>query len=200
MGKTGKKRRKAAPKQVKAPKTSRPLDNARHELFAQKVAKGSSSVAAYVDVYGGSREDGPTRGSASELRSKTIVALRIAELQREAAEKCTVEIAEVIRELRLLGFADIAGAFKEDGTLMNPADMPEPVRRAIAGFEVMEEFEGSGRDKTQIGYTKKVKFWEKTKALELLGKHLKMWTDKVEHSGRLTLEQLVAGSNEKEDE
>ena len=32
------------------------------------------------------------------------------------------------------------------------------------------------------------------KGNELLGKHLKLWTDKVEHSGTLTLEQLVADS------
>lgn len=200
MGKTGKKKAKAAPKQVKAPElTGTPLYNARHELFAQKVAKGSSSSRAYADVYGGDVADESTRGNASRLRSNEIAALRIEELQREAAEKCTVEIAEVIRELRLLGFADIGRAFKEDGTLMNPPDMPEAVRRAIAGFEVVEEFEGSGPDKLQIGYTKKVKFWEKTKAIELLGKYLKMWTDKVEHSGKLTLEQLVAGSKEEDE-
>jgi phage terminase small subunit len=32
------------------------------------------------------------------------------------------------------------------------------------------------------------------KGNELLGKHLKLWTDKVEHSGTLTLEQLVSES------
>lgn len=33
------------------------------------------------------------------------------------------------------------------------------------------------------------------KGYELLGKHLKLFTDKVEHSGTITLEALVAGSN-----
>jgi phage terminase small subunit len=32
------------------------------------------------------------------------------------------------------------------------------------------------------------------KATETLGKHLKLWTDKVEHSGRMTLEEFVVGS------
>lgn len=32
------------------------------------------------------------------------------------------------------------------------------------------------------------------KGQELLGKHLKMFTDKVEHSGKFTLEELIAGS------
>jgi phage terminase small subunit len=34
------------------------------------------------------------------------------------------------------------------------------------------------------------------KGAELLGKHLKLFTDKVEHSGSMTLEQLVAGSQQ----
>jgi phage terminase small subunit len=194
MAKPGRKQGKAPPRA----NDPRPLQNTKHELFAQKVAKGASYSAAYAELYGVDRADQVTRSSASELRSLPIVAARIEELQREAAEKATVEIAEVIRELRLLAFADLGGAFKQDGTLENPADMPEAVRRALAGFEVVEEFEGSGRDRLQIGYTKKVKFWEKTKALELLGKYLKMWTDKVELGGKLTLEQLVAGYEDDE--
>lgn len=36
------------------------------------------------------------------------------------------------------------------------------------------------------------------KGCELLGKHLKLFTDKVEHSGKVSLEEIVAGSREKE--
>lgn len=32
------------------------------------------------------------------------------------------------------------------------------------------------------------------KGNELLGKHLKLFTDKIEHSGNITLEQLIAGA------
>jgi len=34
------------------------------------------------------------------------------------------------------------------------------------------------------------------KALELEGRHLKMFTDKIEHSGKVTLESLIAGDAE----
>ena len=36
------------------------------------------------------------------------------------------------------------------------------------------------------------------KGYELLGRHLKLFTDRVEHSGTMTLEALVAGSNKGE--
>jgi len=33
------------------------------------------------------------------------------------------------------------------------------------------------------------------RATEMLGRHLKMWTDKVEHAGKVTLETLVVGGD-----
>jgi phage terminase small subunit len=57
------------------------------------------------------------------------------------------------------------------------SDIPEDARRAIAGIEIVEEFEGSGKDREQIGYTKKIKFWDKPKALENLGKHLGIYLE-----------------------
>ena len=37
-----------------------------------------------------------------------------------------------------------------------------------------------GKDRVLIGYTKKVKFWDKNRALENLAKHFKLLTDKIE--------------------
>ena len=47
----------------------------------------------------------------------------------------------------------------------------------------------------RIRYWKKVKMYDKQKALELYGKYLKMFGDRVEHTGSLTLEELVDKSN-----
>lgn len=41
--------------------------------------------------------------------------------------------------------------------------------------------------------------YEKVKSLELLGKHYKLWTDKVEHSGKVTLAQLLEEAGESEE-
>ena len=65
--------------------------------------------------------------------------------------------------------------------------MPEALRLAISSIEVFEEFEGSGKDRVYIGDTKKLKIWDKVKALELLGKHLKLFTEKLELSGKVEL-------------
>jgi hypothetical protein len=39
-----------------------------------------------------------------------------------------------------------------------------------------------------------VRFWDNTKALDLLGKHLKLFTDKVKHSASKSFDELIAES------
>ena len=64
-------------------------------------------------------------------------------------------------------------------------------RRAISGLDVEE------RDDDGVGVTaKKVKVWDKLKALELMGKTQAMFKDRVDVGGVLSLEDLVMGSIE----
>ena len=71
----------------------------------------------------------------------------------------------------------------------------------LKGFpELFEEFEGVGKERHKIGEVREVKFWDKIKSNELVGKHVGMWPTKVEHSGKMSLEQLLAQSNQSETE
>lgn len=95
-----------------------------------------------------------------------------------------VTIERIIREAAMVAFADMAPIYNDDGSLRPFAEWPEHCRRAVAGVETDELFEGVGDDREQVGFTKKFKQWDKMKALELLGKYRKMWTDKLEVSER----------------
>lgn len=176
------------------------LKNAKHELFAQKCAKAESEDAAYAAAYPSRKPGASRRGSASELRSNPIIAARILEIQQEGATQAIAEIKEelVTRNMVLKGLleiaqVDIAEAYSEDGnTLKSIHEIPQALRRSISGIEVLEEFEMVDGRRVFTGYTKKLKFWDKTKSWELLGKHLKLFTDKIELNGNFTLEDLVA--------
>ncbi len=96
----------------------------------------------------------------------------------------SVTVERIIREVSIVAFADMDLIYNEDGSVKPFAEWPEQCRRATAGVETDELFEGVGDDREQVGFTKKFKQWDKMKALELLGKHRKMWTDKVEISSR----------------
>lgn len=112
----------------------------------------------------------------------------------------TVEGDRVLHELLRLGYSDIRDIFDERGCILDPKLWPEDLARAVSSIEVDELYEGYGVERQQIGVTKKVKFWNKPQSLELLGKHKKLFTDRIEHSGKLTLEQILAKSNKGEGE
>lgn len=165
------------------------LEDARQELFAQKVAKGMSQYEAYKSLYKVKKE-GTTRGAASRLAAKVIVAARIEELKKEGAAKALIEIAEVVEGLKRIALADLADAFNQDGKLKTIHEIPKPLRLAINAIEVDELFGQDG----PIGYTKKLKLAEKNKAWEMLGRYLKMFTDKTEHDVSERLENILAAS------
>lgn len=86
----------------------------------------------------------------------------------------------VIRQLRDLVSMDISEAYDETGKLLPIRQMPEAIRRVIIAIETQESLDG--------GTTmKRVRFADSTKAVELLGKYRKMFTDKVEHSGDVSV-------------
>ena len=109
-------------------------------------------------------------GSARNLMTKDdiVAAIKVEEEAIQAASGVTAP--QVIKEFARVAFADISLAFDEKGNLKEIHSIPEDVRRAIAGIEIVEEFTGSGENRVFRGYTKKVKFWDKVKALENLGK------------------------------
>jgi phage terminase small subunit len=65
-----------------------PLKNARHERFAQELAKGETADAAYA--LAGFK---PNRHNASRLKTNETLGARVDELKRSIAEKVTKMVA-----------------------------------------------------------------------------------------------------------
>jgi phage terminase small subunit len=112
--------------------------------------------------------------TASALLRVPKVAEAVAEAKGERARRCEVSADRVLQELARIAFADPAAAYGPDGKLLSVREMPPETRSALAGMDVEEGGDGK--------VTRKVKTWGKVQALELLGKHLGMFTEKVEHS------------------
>lgn len=82
------------------------LKNARHELFAQNLAKGKSQTQAYIAA--GYSENGAAV-SGSQLLTNPKVSDRVAELKAEAVAGLKVTVNEIslqIEEVRLLALED----------------------------------------------------------------------------------------------
>lgn len=99
------------------------------------------------------------------------------------ADRNEYRLEAILREIQYLGQVDVRKAFRDDGTLKPLKDMPEEVAKCIASLTV-KEFQGI--------VTTRVNFWDKLKALELAGKNLGAYVDKVEITHKKTLEVLLS--------
>ena len=102
-------------------------------------------------------------------------------------------IETVLSEVRRIATSDIRDLFTEGGGIKPVSEWPDHVASCIASMDVVEEFSGSGKNKEQIGWNKKVKLWDKHKSLDMLGKYLRLFVERHEHTGKLTLESLKIG-------
>lgn len=128
---------------------------------------------------------GYAKGASAEvtasklLRHPGVKALIDAGTEKHA--KATGVTAErVILELARVAFSDLRTVYDAHGALKAPAEWDDESAASMAGVEAVEEFAGKGDSRESIGFVKKVKRWDKVRALELLGKHLKLFTEKVD--------------------
>ena len=141
-----------------------------------------NATRAYKVAYPNCKKDETASAAGSRMLGNVKVQEYIQEQQREREKRTKVTQDMIVNELAKIAFLDISNLYNENGGLKNIQDIDENTRRAISSLETFEEFEGYGEDREKVGDTKKVKLIDKTKALELLGKHLGMFKDKLDIS------------------
>lgn len=119
---------------------------------------------------------------ASRLLTNAKVQNYIQEKQKQLQEKTGITVERVLNEYARIAFSDLRGYYNEDGSLKKMTDLNEDQAAAIAGVEVDELFDWIGDVKLQTGVTKKIKRWDKTKALDSLARHLGMFAKDNEQS------------------
>lgn len=158
-----------------------PLKNEQHELFCLEYLKDLNAAKA-AERAGYSKK--AARNQGYRLMTKSDIQARLSALMGEKKNSAIMSANEVLEELSLLGRSDIGDIFDDKTlTMKTISDIPPKMRRCIQSVEFVEEFEGSGRDKVQVGWTRKIKLWNKDKALENLGRYHKLFVDVTEHKG-----------------
>jgi phage terminase small subunit len=165
--------------------------------------KQNAFVAAYLVSLNASQaavEAGYSPRTAEKIGSENLrkpeVKRAIDEALKRRAERVEVKADDVLRELVRIFSADISKAYDINGKLMKLHEIPEDVRRCIVGVKSKELFEGFGEDREYVGDLVEVKFADKVRGIELAMKHLGLLVEKHEHSGHVTLEQLLLASAE----
>ncbi len=81
---------------------------------------------------------------------------------------------------------DIRRAYGQDGKLLPAHEIPDDVAVALQSMDVSEDKDGTINKKARVS--------DRVQALTLMGRHLKMFTDKSEVSGSISLEDAVKAS------
>lgn len=98
----------------------------------------------------------------------------------------------VLSEVRALATSDIRELYDEQGRLKTPDQWPESVARAVQAVEVKEEVDPETG--SVEAYTKRVRLWDKQKAIETMLKVMGRLVERQHHTGEVKLEDVIVGS------
>lgn len=143
------------------------------EKFAIGVASGKTQADAYRVAYPRSKKwkDSAVHCNASQLMADTKIAQRVAELKERITSKGIASAERTLLEASRLALFDPRKLFRDDGSPKPITELDDDTAAALAGLDVVEEWEGSGDGRVFAGYTKKYKIADKNSALEKLFKH-----------------------------
>ena len=139
-----------------------------------------NATRAYKVAYSNCKKDETASAAGSRMLGNVKVQKYISEKMKERERRTEVTQDMVIKELAKIAFLDIRKLYTENGQLKNVANLDDDIAGAISSLETLEEYGGYGDDREKIGDTQKVKLLDKTKALELLGRHLGIFNDKLD--------------------
>lgn len=114
-----------------------------------------------------------------DVLKKPEIMQRIKQKQMDIQVSTGITVENITKELAKIAFFDLRMALNIDGTVKPIDQLDDNTIAGIAGLEINELFEGTGRDRERVGYTKKIKIADKVAALEKLGKHLGIFTDNL---------------------
>jgi phage terminase small subunit len=119
----------------------------------------------------------------SKLLRKGKVADLIAEKAGKRLNKLEITADSVLQGIAQLAHFDVRRFFDARGNPKQIHELSDAEANAVAGFEVIELFDGEGDEKHCFGHLKKFKIADRGQNLERLGRYLKLFVDRQEHSG-----------------
>lgn len=132
-----------------------------------------------------------TAASQGERLLRNVeVAAAIAAAKKARAERTEVDADYVLKRMIEIDQMDVLDIMDDDMAIKPVSEWPKVWRQYLSGFDLAEMFEGRGEQREMIGILKKIKWPDKVKNLELLGRHFGMFKDKVEHSGEIKTPEL----------
>lgn len=155
---------------------------AKQRRFVQEYLQDLNATQAAIRA-------GYSAKTANKMVGRLLVNVGIQQAIQAAMDRRATRLElstdRVLQEIARLAFVDVRRFYEADGRLKALDTLDDDTAAALAGLEVVEEVgrEGDGT-RVVLGLNKKVKTWNKVAALELAGKHLKLFVERKELTGK----------------
>ena len=176
----------------------------KQEKFCQGLFAGLTQREAYKQAYSADNMKDKTIDERScVLANQDKIKTRKEELTNELKDRNIITIEQVLAEYKKIGLADIKD-FVSFSTVKTEVGFDEETGKPIYGYkQIVEakpsnEIDGTMVNEVSIGKdgTFKFKLHDKKGALDMIGKHLGMFIEKLELNGNMV---IFKGEKELED-
>ncbi|WP_175863680.1 terminase small subunit [Burkholderia cepacia] len=120
---------------------------------------------------------------ADENLTKPDIQAAIAAAMKIRSERTKVTSDRVLQRMVEIDDMDVLDIMNDDMSLKPVSEWPKVWRQYLSGFDLAEMFEGNGDAREMVGILKKIKWPDKLKNLEMLGRHFGMFNDKMKLQG-----------------
>lgn len=138
-------------------------------LFVLEFIKDQNATQAAIRAGYSARS---ARNQSARLMANDDIKAEIAEALQARCERTEIDADWVLKKLAMIVDADPVEILNDDLSLKPMSEWPEHWRKILSSFDVREEFVFTADGKAPDGWLKKIKWPDKLKALELIGKHV----------------------------
>lgn len=161
-------------------------------LFVEEYLKDLNATQAAIRAGYSEKTAGQI---GEENLKKPEIRKAIDEAMLERSKKTSITQERVLEALGQIAFGDPRTLYDGNDNLLPVSQLSDEAVSLIAGFDV-SVIRGKNKDDDDE-FVKKVKFNDKLRALELLGRHLGMFKDKIEVSGNVGLADRMSKARER---
>ncbi|MBF8733094.1 terminase small subunit [Pseudomonas guariconensis] len=112
------------------------------------------------------------KDQAYQLMQRPEIAAAIKSAMEARNKRTKVDADYVLQRLVEIDQLDVIDILEDDLSLKPLKQWPKAWRQYLVGFDLAEMFEGQGKERDMVGILKKIKWPDKVRNLELLGKHV----------------------------
>lgn len=162
--------------------------------FVNEYLLDLNATKAYKAAYPSVKKDETAAAAASRLLRNVKVKAHLGKRIKDREKRTEITQDRVLNELAKIGFVDLAdyAAFRTEKTVVGHQENGDPILGYKPIIDIKPSDKVDGAAIQQVSLTDKgtlsFKLQDKVKALELLGRHLGMWNDKLDITTDITLD------------